>query len=62
MNCIKKINFNRKEIIREQKKNIISNLKKIILSKNYISQNNISYWIKSYHYSSPTILTLLISI
>ena len=60
MNYIKKINFNRKEIIREQKKNIISNLKKIILSKNYISQNNISYWIKAYHYSSPTILTLLI--
>lgn len=60
MNCIKKINFNRKEIIREQKKKIISNLTNIILSKNYISQNNISYWIKSYHYSSPTILTILI--
>tara|TARA_Y100000741_G_scaffold201571_2_gene153253 strand:+ start:2559 stop:3053 length:495 start_codon:yes stop_codon:yes gene_type:complete len=60
MDYIKKIYFNRKEIIREQKKIIISNLINIVLSKNYISKNNIVYWIKSYHYSSPTILTLLI--
>ena len=62
MNYIKDFYLNKPEKIKEQKKKIINYLIKKILSKKYISKNNISIWIKTSHYSLPLILLLLISL
>ena len=62
MEYIKNFYFNNKKKVKEQKKIIINYLLNILFSKKYISKNNISIWIKTYHYSLPTILLILISL
>ena len=62
MDIIKDFYLNKKEKIKEQKKCIINYLIKKAFSNKYISKNNISIWIKTYHYSLPLILLLLISL
>lgn len=62
MNYIKDFYMNKPEKIKQQKKYIINYLIKRVFSNKYISKNNISIWIKTFHYSLPGILLLLIFI